>query len=153
MSWIAKILGSGFSGLADGVSKILGAAGVENADQKAAIGLEIQKLANEEARFVADEIMAEMSSKEKILVAELNQGDSYTKRARPTVVYAGLVILVVNHIFLPWFAYFAGMVIPTIDIPGIFWTGWSGIVMTWSVGRSMEKRGIKNKIINKITGG
>lgn len=101
---------------------------------------------------IEQSLRMEMQAKERVLVAELNQGDNYTKRARPTVVYAGLGIVGINHIVLPWIAAFAQIEVPPIEVPPIFWTGWSGIVITWSIGRSAEKMGSKKKIVSAITG-
>ena len=101
---------------------------------------------------IEETLRAEMAAKERVLVAELNQGDNYTKRARPTVVYAGLGIVFLNHIVLPWIAAFAQIEVPKIEVPPIFWTGWSGIVITWSIGRSADKMGSKKKVISAITG-
>ena len=112
--------------------------------QALATQAEAQVLAHAESLF---------NAKRDIIVAELQQGDTYTKRARPTVVYGGLLILTINHIVLPWIAFFSGMEVPKIEIPAVFWGGWSGIVMTWSIGRSAEKRGMQNKMIGVITGG
>lgn len=101
---------------------------------------------------IEETLRQEMAAKERVLVAELNQGDNYTKRARPTVVYAGLGIVFLNHIVLPWIAAFAQIEVPQIEVPPIFWTGWSGIVITWSIGRSAEKMGSKKSVVAAITG-
>lgn len=152
MSWITEIIGGGFQGIASGVSDILGAVGIDNSKDKHKISLKIQELVALKAAAVAKQIHKETEAKERILVAELTQGDNFTKRARPTVVYSGLGIVFINHMVLPWISFFLGMNIPIIDIPDIFWTGWSGIVMTWSIGRTMEKRGSENKLVKLITG-
>ena len=152
MSIITDILGNGLKGLGEGVSSILAAAGVENSESKNKIALEVQKLVAQKSKAASELIDNEMASRERVLVAELQQGDSYTKRARPTVVYTGLIIVILNHIILPWIAYFFGFAIPKIEIPDIFWTGWSGIVITWSIGRTAEKKGSTNKITKLITG-
>jgi len=113
------------------------------------------KLLEVQAQMAAEmekAIAAEVTAKSSIIVAEMQQGDLYTKRARPTVVYAGLAVLFVNHVVLPWVAHFAGMTIPEIEIPTAFWAGWSGIVTTWVIGRSAERRGANNKVIEMITG-
>lgn len=147
MDWVNKLIGGGFEGLANGVTKILGSFGIKNAEQEAEIGLAIQELAVKQSGYIAAEIQKEMEAKERVLVAELTQGDDYTKRARPTVVYAGLIIIVINHIILPWVSFYMGYKIPEIEIPEIFWVGWSGIVMTWSIGRTVEKRTGQGNII------
>lgn len=97
-------------------------------------------------------LRTEIQAKERVLVAELQQGDNYTKRARPTVVYAGLAIAFVNYVLLPWVAHFAGLSLPEINVPTEFWVGWSGIVATWVIGRSAERRGLQNKVVESITG-
>ena len=97
-------------------------------------------------------IAAETQAKSQVMVAELQQGDNYTKRARPTVVYAGLGIAFVNNLALPWVAHFTGHVVPDIQMPTEFWLGWSGIVATWVIGRSAERRGVQNKFIAAVTG-
>ena len=74
----------------------------------------------------------EISSREKVLVAELSQGDLYTKRARPSVVYFGLVLILIQALLL----YLGREPLP---IPAIFWMGWSAIVASYGVGRSFEK--------------
>jgi len=152
MSWISELIGGGFKGLGEGVSSILSAFGIENAEDKSKIALEIQKLVAQKAKDSSDLVIKELDAKEKILVAELTQGDDYTKRARPTVVYAGLAFIILNHILLPWASFFFGLQIPKIEIPDIFWQGWAGIVITWSIGRTVEKKGGKNKITKAITG-
>lgn len=82
-----------------------------------------------------------VQAKQNVMVAELNQTDNYTKRARPTVIYGGLLILLINHVLLPWIAYFKEGVekLPTIDLPTEFWLAWGGIVSVYAFGRTREK--------------
>lgn len=94
-----------------------------------------------------------------VIVAELQQDDKYTKRARPSLVYAGLLALFLNHIVLPWSAFFFTTVeeLPTIDLPTEFWLGWSGVVGAWAIGRSVEKKAriageAPNRFTRMITG-
>lgn len=88
-----------------------------------------------------------------ILVAELQQGDAYTKRARPTVVYAGLAFIFLVHVLFPILSFYTRSEVPNLALPEAFWWAWSGVVGTWVVGRSFEKHGAQGKIINLITGG
>jgi len=94
-----------------------------------------------EMQAKSQEIEAQIiGAKRDVIVAELQQDDNYTKRARPTVVYAGLVVLALNNIILPWIAYFAGSVtLPPIDIPAEFWYGWTGITGVYAFTRGQEK--------------
>ena len=86
-----------------------------------------------------------VKAKRDIMVAELKQDDKYTKRARPTVVYGGLLILFINHVLLPWvswaFIIFKDMEIsiPLITLPDAFWIAWGGVCGVYAFGRTKEK--------------
>lgn len=97
-------------------------------------------------------IRKSLEAKERIITAELNQGDNYTKRARPTVVYFGLVVILYNYCIIPTIQMLKGLTLETFNLPTEFWIAWGGIVATWSIGRSSEKRGNKDKITSFITG-
>ena len=114
-----------------------------------------------------------------IVATELQQGDSYTKRARPSVVYAGLLFTLLNNVIFPVLIYIcslAGLIYgfknpeafkaflefaenngglpkpPQLTLPPQFWTAWGGICATWVIGRTVERRGLINKTISMITG-
>ena len=93
-----------------------------------------------------------LDSQRAIMVAELQQGDPYTKRARPTVVYMGLLFIFIVHVAFPIVAYITGKPLPDLNLPQEFWWAWTGICSTWVIGRSFEKTGVKNKAISLITG-
>ena len=103
---------------------------------------------------IEETLRAEMQAKEHVIVAEMQQGDKYTKRARPSLVYAGLlfafievatrVVLIVQGLGMP-----EGMV---SIVPPQFWAAWTGVTGTWVIGRSMERRGVQNKVVSLITG-
>ncbi len=86
------------------------------------------------------------------MVAELGQGDAYTKRARPTIVYAGLAFIFLVHVCLPmagWVAVVAAgsplPQTPPLSLPSEFWWAWTGVCGLYAVGRTMEKRGASLK--------
>lgn len=87
-----------------------------------------------------------------IIVAEMSQGDNYTKRARPTVVYSGLAFIFVVYVAFPMVAFFSGQAMPTLQLPGEFWWAWGGVVSVWTMGRSMEKRGVGGKLTKMVIG-
>ncbi len=60
-------------------------------EQKQKFKLEMESLLQKRDSEIEQTSRAELGAKEHFLVAELAQGDNYTKRARPTVVYAGLI--------------------------------------------------------------
>ena len=69
-------------------------------------------------------LTAELEAKSAVLQAELSQGDPFTKRARPAVVYAGLAFIFLNHVLSPIVAAFGGLQIPNLALPGEFWWAW-----------------------------
>ncbi len=100
-----------------------------------------------------------IDAQKSIIVAEMQQGDNYTKRARPTIVYIGLAFIGLVNVLLPMIAWITLSVtgkpltgMPDIQLPGEFWAAWGGVCSIWVIGRSAEKRGAANKVINMITG-
>jgi len=93
-----------------------------------------------------------VSAQKEVVVAEMQQGDNYTKRARPTIVYCGLGFIALNYVLLPYIAFFTGFGPPKIELPSDFWYAWTGVVGIWSIGRTMEKKGNTSSIVQAITG-
>ncbi len=119
------------------------------------------KAAMELQQLLAARENAVMDAQKAIMVAELSQGDNYTKRARPTVVYVGLVFIALVHVVMPMAAWIwlavkgspLDTLMPDLKLPHEFWWAWAGICSTWVVGRSFEKSGVRNKLVQTITGG
>ena len=121
-------------------------------EEKAQKKFEIMQLQHDLTIKLEEVMIVEMNAKKDVIVAEMQQGDKYTKRARPTLVYAGLGIVIINHMILPWIAHFTGNVIPVIAMPTEFWIAWRGVTGSWVIGRSAEKRGMQNKLVSVLTG-
>ena len=93
----------------------------------------------------------ETEAKMQVLTAELKQGDNFTKRNRPTVVYAGLGCIAINHVVFPvtgrvLMAFFPDIVFDTTllpDLPSEFWLAWGRICAVWVIGRTREKITLK----------
>jgi hypothetical protein len=113
--------------------------------EKAALQIQLQEVLQRRENAVIE-------AKKGVLIAELQQSDNYTKRARPTVVYGGLLFILLVHVILPIVAFMKGSPVPELSLPGEFWWTWGGICSVWSVGRTAEKGGMKNKAIELITG-
>jgi hypothetical protein len=98
------------------------------------------------------------ANQKEVIVAELNQGDLFTKRARPSIIYFGLAVIGLNHVILPWAAWmivniFSKTVeLPIIELPAEFWYTWGGVCSVYVWGRTKEKSGAKDKLIGMITG-
>lgn len=95
-----------------------------------------------------------IDAQKSIIVSEMQQGDNFTKRARPTLVYCGLLFIFLVHVLFPIAAFFTGKPMPaSLGLPPEFWWAWSGVCGAWIIGRSAEKRGVTGKLVNMITGG
>jgi hypothetical protein len=138
--------------------KVINAAGalvdrfVQSPDEAAKMKLAFAQLIEARDSELETTIRVEMDAKARVLEAELRQGDTFTKRARPSVVYGGLLLVFLNHVVLPWIAHFTSGAPPSIEIPAMFWTAWGGICATWVIGRTAEKRGAGNRLTSLITG-
>lgn len=93
-----------------------------------------------------------LETQRSILVAELEQGDDYTKRARPTVVYMGLMFIFLIYVLFPMAAFYGDKPVPDLQLPTEFWWAWGSVVSVWAIGRSFEKRGVQNNLMKAITG-
>lgn len=113
--------------------------------EKAQAQLEMQQMLQSRENTLLD-------AQRSVLVAELQQGDNYTKRARPTVVYLGLLFIFIVHVLFPIITWWTSQSMPELKLPQEFWWAWTGICSTWVIGRSFEKTGVKNKAIGLITG-
>lgn len=123
-----------------------------------------------------------VEAQKEIIVAEMQQGDKYTKRARPSVVYCGLIFIGLVHVIFPFIirvvamwklgaladvgslanSETAGQVqqlikqmegLMSLNLPDEFWWAWGSVVSIWSIGRSAERRGVTGKLLAMITGG
>ncbi len=109
---------------------------------------EMEQLTQKRESEIEQTIRAELKAQENILVAELQQGDRYTKRARPTVIYVGLFFILlelfgIRHIVLDQLALGENVLNIIQGSDAIFKTflaAWAGVVGVYAVGRSMEKR-------------
>lgn len=113
--------------------------------EKATAQLELQQLLETRERQIAE-------AQRDVIVAEMQQGDSYTKRARPTIVYAGLVAIFLVHVVTPVLSAFLSNAVPSITLPEEFWYTWGGICGVWMIGRSAERIGLKSRVIDIVTG-
>jgi outer membrane murein-binding lipoprotein Lpp len=136
---IANILnGNLFTGISNIIGKF-----VEDPTQKAELAEKVQELAAQQAALVEQSAQKEMEAQQAIMTAEMSQDDKYTKRARPTIVYSGLVAMFLNYVVLPWMAYFThgGTTLPPISVPDYFWGIWGGVCGVYVLGRTVEKTG------------
>jgi len=113
--------------------------------EKAQAQLQIQEMLQKRENTVIE-------AQRSIMVAEMQQADTFTKRARPCLVYAGLVFIFLVHVAFPIIAYLSKETLPALSLPEEFWWAWSGVCGVWVLGRSAEKRGASGKLVGMITG-
>ena len=115
-------------------------------EEKAKATLQLQEILQERETAL-------LEAQKSIIVTELQQGDNYTKRARPTIVYSGLAFIFLVHVFLPVVAFLTNKPVPQLTLPSEFWWAWSGVCGVWILGRTAEKVKGPSKLIKTITGG
>jgi hypothetical protein len=150
MSIFSKILGDAGKGLIDGIGGLVDRF-VTTGDEKNQFKMEAAALIAARDAELEQTLRTELEAKARIIEAEMQQGDNYTKRARPTIVYSGLLFTLVQMV-APLFAV-------RIEVPDQFWPVWGGVCGLWIVGRSYE-RGARaksngqpaNKLTKLITG-
>ena len=151
MSWFTDIFAGGAGKLMGQVGSIIDDLNLSG-EEKQQFKLRMETLVQKRDSEVEQTIRIELQAKERVLVAELQQGSTFTKSARPMVVYSGLAFIGINYVIVPIVGLLNGMTISPMELPFEFWAGWSGIVATWSIGRSFEKRGSHNRVTSAITG-
>jgi hypothetical protein len=137
------------NGLNAGLSAIV-TAGLQDTEKVRAA---VAQLAADQAKLVDDQTQAKLDEeRSKVLLAELQSGDAFTRRARPAVVYAGLLFIFALHVLLPVISFFQGKAAPSFVLPQEFWWSWTGVVSVWVLGRSYEKVNVPGTISKAITG-
>jgi hypothetical protein len=138
------------NGLTAGINAIITGGTTDAGKLKTAV----EQLATSQAKLIDDQLQTQLDvERNKVLLAEMQSNDSFTRRARPTVVYAGLVFIFLLHVALPFFAFIAGSAPPTHVLPEEFWWSWTGVVSVWVLGRSYEKVNVPGAINKAIVGG
>ena len=125
---------------------------IQTPDEQAAFKVALEKVLQQRDSEIEQTIRAELQAKERIIVAEMAQGDNYTKRARPTVVYFGLAVIAFNYCLVPLAQLLANAAIEPFALPAEFWLAWGGCVGIYNLGRSMEKRGNRNRFTQHVVG-
>jgi hypothetical protein len=151
MSFFKKLFSGGASKLIKTISDTVDEFNLSD-EEKQEFKLKMETLVSKRDSEIEQTLRKELEAKERVLIAELNQSDNYTKRARPTLVYAGLLFIFLVHVVTPIVANFTDVVIIDIELPQEFWYTWASVVATWSIGRSSEKIIPSNKASRAVTG-
>ena len=100
IGWLTKIVGGSAKDVVGAVGSVIDKLTTTD-EERAAAKLELERILQQDRIQLEESLRIELSAKERVLVAELTQGDNYTKRARPTVVYAGLGMIFLNYVVAP----------------------------------------------------
>ena len=181
MGWFSKLLSSSTAKVVETVADAVDEfhfSGEEKAEvekQKQTLKAELIKSLktqlHERDLDIEKTIRAELDAKSKIIEAELVQGDKFTKRARPSIVYFGLAMIGINFLIAPAIAMYRGVETEKCEtvekdgntfthcvtkelfpLPEEFWWAWTGVVGVYGLGRSLEKRGARSESIGALTG-
>jgi hypothetical protein len=154
MSILSKIFNGSLTGVIDSVSGVIDKFSLSK-EEKQEFKLEMQSRLMQMEKELEETYRTELESRADIIKNEMIQGDRFTKRARPAIIYAGLIFIFIVHILVPVIAYIAGVPgdkMPAIDLPEEFWWAWTTVVGVYGVGRSAEKMGATNRATRFITG-
>lgn len=154
MSILSKIFSGGISEVIDSVSGVVDKFTLSK-EEKLQFKADMQSKLMQIDTELEKTYRSEIEARADIIKAEMAQGDKFTKRARPSIVYTGLVFIFIVYVLVPVIAYIAGaskMDMPDIQLPNEFWWAWGTVVSVYGAGRSAEKMGITNKITQLATG-
>src|SRR5210317_1581477 len=104
MSIFSKIFSGGVSDIVDSVGGVIDKFTLSK-EEKQQFKLEMQSRLMEMDKELEKTYQTELSMRADIIKSEMAQGDNYTKRARPTIIYGGLVFVFIVYVLLPVIAY------------------------------------------------
>ena len=114
-------------------------------EQKAQAQIQMQEILEKRETTLID-------AQKSIIVSEMQQSDNFAKRARPSLVYSGLLFIFLVHVAFPIVAFFTNKPMPSLILPTEFWYAWTGVCSAWIIGRSAEKKGATGSVISLLTG-
>lgn len=154
MSILSKIFSSG-------AEKIVGAVGdvldkvttTQDEKNKAEIAkmqlqIYIQQRLIELENEVEKTVQQDLENQRELIKLEMQNSDPYVRRARPSIIWVGLGIMIFNYVFLPLFQLIIGNTISPVKLPAEYWTVWGIYAGGYAYLRTREKtKGNGNGII------
>lgn len=141
---LSGILAGGVKDIVEGVFNVFDMVHTSD-EEKVDLKLRIERAVTERMAVIETSIQARFRMVTDIIQSEMVSGNSYTKNARPTIVYSGLLIHLVNA-----FGQMFGLA--PIEVDPNFTYVWGGVCGVWIIGRSAEKVGARNRAAQAITG-
>ena len=162
MGLIDKLFSGGASAIAGAVDQLVGRF-VESPAEKNELTSELRQLIAQRDTEIEHTFRVEMESKQAIMVAEMKNGDKWTSRARPMIIYAGLGAFILNGtIFpiamaiiltiqgVPW--HLINMAQYQLPVPQELIAGWTVATSVYAWSRGKEKLGSGNAFTKALTG-
>ncbi|MGQ1891245.1 holin family protein [Thermophagus sp. OGC60D27] len=154
MSILSKIFSGSLTGVIDSLGGVIDQFSLSK-EEKQQFKLEMHSLLMQKEKELEETYRAELEARADIIKSEMEQDDLFTKRARPSIIYGGLLFIFIVYVIVPLLAIIAGTPadsIPEISLPEEFWWAWGTVVGVYGVGRSAEKMGTTNNFTRFITG-
>jgi hypothetical protein len=164
--WLGKIFSAGAGSFVESVGNTLDKF-ITSKEEKAALMIELEKVFQGRLSEIEQTTRAELDVKARIIEAEMKQDDSYTKRARPTIIYVGLAIAFLKIVFFPLIVlpilvlgnadsmtveFIRSLSVERVPMEQEFWFAWTGVTGMYAFGRSREKMGDQSAISQAMTG-
>lgn len=106
---------------------------LEQSTQQARI--ELAKINLEEMKA----LLADQANARALIADESKSEDGYVRRARPTGLYVGYVVLCVNYTVIPVIQLTLGKDLKPFELPDFFWYAWISAFLGYGVLREMGK--------------
>jgi len=164
--WLANIFSTGAGALVESVGNTLDKF-ITSKEEKAQLMIELEKVFQSRMSEIEQTTRAELDMKARIIEAEMKQDDKYTKRARPTIIYTGLIIAFMKIVLFPLIVVplmllsnapidmvemIRSLSIERVPMETEFWFAWTGVTGVYAFGRSREKQGDQSAIAQSMTG-
>jgi hypothetical protein len=154
MSILSNIFSGSLTGIIDSVGGIIDRFTLSK-EEKREFKLEMHSQLMQMEKELEESYRTQIESRADIIKSEMAQGDRFTKRARPAIIYGGLIFIFIVYVLVPVIAYLSGASsddMPQIKLPDEFWWAWGTVVSVYGAGRSVEKMGVTNRATQLITG-
>lgn len=108
--------------------------------------LELTKLQNDLQTKMSDAVTGDLANQRELIKAELSNEDPYVRRARPTIIWVGIIIFLFNYALLPFITtmvqlFGGGFSFVPITLPTEFWGVWGIYTGGYAYLRTREKQG------------
>lgn len=133
-NWISKIMASGVTEAAERIGGVVNEFAANHTGKKER-DVKIMQILADQGNAQISLVSKELDVRSKIMIAELTQDDKWTKRARPMIIYTGLVGAILEGFEKIPFTEMQFQLSPD------FWKGWTIAVGIYALGRSAEKVG------------